>query len=141
MDSSTQKDKYAKAVCYFLAELLRTRKITLTRSAEIAQKVVDHINLIDSEADFLRLIKEMTSDFEELFQLTERIQTTIKVDTRKDLEAGVREFVIRMLPQDTKLALEVLLAAIQENTKVDDLCARFPQFKDFLIINHNERPI
>jgi hypothetical protein len=135
------KDEYAKAVCYFLAELLRTRKITLTRSAEIAQKVVDHINLIDSEEDFLRLIKEMTSDFEELFQLTERIHMNIKVDTRKDLDGQVREFVIRTLPQDTKLALDVLLSAIQQDAKVDDLCVKFPQFKEFLTTNHNERRI
>ena len=127
-----KKEEYAKSVCLFLAELLRTRKITLARAAEIAQKVLDHINLIDTEADFLKLIKEMTYDFEELFRLEERVIMHMETGRRQQMEDKVREFVIMVMVTDSSLALSVLQAAINEEAKLEDLCGKFPQFKEFL---------
>lgn len=133
-------DQYAKSVCLFLAELLRTHKISLGRAAEIAQKVVDNINLIDSEHDFLRLIKELSSDFDELFGLQERIQMNIHVTVRKELENKVREFVIFILPQNSNLALAVLQEAIKDNVRTQDLCDKFYEFKEFITQSTNARP-
>ncbi len=48
-DSAKQKEEYAQAVCYFLAELLRNHRVSLPRAAEISEKVVGNINLIDTE--------------------------------------------------------------------------------------------
>ncbi|MEJ0021188.1 MAG: hypothetical protein WDN47_01260 [Candidatus Doudnabacteria bacterium] len=130
--AAEKKNEYAKSVCYFLAEELRIRKISLSRAAEIAQKVVDNINLIDTEQDFLRLIKDLSSDFDELFQLEERIQFGIQISQRKQLEEKVREFVADILPQDTKMALEILQEAIREEIKAEDLRKDFPKFNQFL---------
>jgi len=128
-----QKDQYAKSVCFFLAEEIRVKQMSLPRAAEIAQKVVDNLNLIDSEQDFLRFIKELSKDFEELFQLQERIQMDIHISTRKNLENKVREFVANILPQDTNLALRLLQEAIKDEINTDDLCKKFPEFQQFLL--------
>lgn len=132
MTAINQKNEYAKSVCYFLAEELRTKQISLPRAAEIAQKVVENINLIDTEQDFLLLIKDMTRDFEELFRLEERIQMHVHISARKDLEAKVLEFVENILPQDTNIALQILQEAIKVEINIDDLRKKFPQFSQFL---------
>jgi hypothetical protein len=132
MNTVPQKEQYAKAVCFFLAEQLRVRRIGLDRAAEIAQKVVDNLNLIDTEQDFLRFIKELSKDFDELFQLEERISMSIHISKRKELEGKVREFVVNILPADTATALQILQEAIRDEIKIEDLTMKFPQFRQFL---------
>src|SRR3989338_4150956 len=100
---NSPKDAYAKSVCYFLAEQLRTRRISLTRAAEIAQKMVANIRLIDREEDFLTLIKSLSGDFEELVQLEDRVSMSMHVGKRKELEIKVLEFVVRILPHNSGL--------------------------------------
>lgn len=130
--SADQKEQYARSVCYFLAELLRTHRLSLLRAAEIAQKVVENINLIDSEENFLKLVKELSSDFEELNKLSDRIQMNIHTSQRKILEDAVRGFVITILPSDTNLALAILQEAIKDHIMIEDLCVKFPQFQVFI---------
>ncbi len=130
MDSN--KEAYAQSVCYFLAELLRTHKVALNRAAEISQKVLDNINLIDSEQQFLKFIKELSLDFEELMGLSERINMHIQVDERTNLEAWVRQFVIAVLPADLNQASEVLQEAVKSTCEINSLCGKFPQFKQFI---------
>lgn len=127
-----QKEEYAKEVCLFLAELLRTRKITLQRAAEIAEKVVQNINLIDSEAQFLTLIKDLTAEFTELFYLGERIHMHLGMSQRLLMESQVREFVINFLTRDIALAFNVLQEAVKDSVQTNDLCVKFPPFRQFI---------
>ncbi|MBI2355658.1 MAG: hypothetical protein HYV13_00440 [Candidatus Doudnabacteria bacterium] len=126
------KEQYAKLVCLFLAEQLRVKRISLRRAADIAQKVTENLSLIDSEQDFLRLIKELSNDFEELFTFEERVFFWVHTNERNNLEATVRAFAIETIPQDPKLALDVMLAAINDETRLDDLKQKFPSFAQFL---------
>jgi hypothetical protein len=126
------KNEYAKSICLFLAELLRTRRITLARSSEIAQKVLQNINLIDTEEDFLRLTKELAFEFEELHYFKERLSKNVHVNQRRELEKKVREFAASVMYQDSKLALDVLAAAVSDEARLEDLGARFPQFEQFI---------
>ena len=130
-DAIPKKEEYAKAVCMFLAEMLRTRKVSLSRSAEIAQKVVDNINLIDTEEDFLRLIKELTSDFEELFKLQKIVLLDVERSQRRDMEETVREYVINIMGTDARQALDVLVEAVKAESQLPQLCAKFPKLKEF----------
>lgn len=134
MDSSNQKDEYAKSASYFLAELLRTRKISLKRAAEIGQKLIDHINLIDTEQDFLKLVKELSADFEELNTLEDQVQMSIVISERKSLEHKVLDFVAFILPQDAQSAQAILQEAVKEDVRLEDLCGKFPQFSQFIAI-------
>lgn len=130
----SNKEDYAKMVCLFLAELLRTHKISLNRAAEIAQKVVENINLINNEKDFLGLISELNKDFEELFRLEDRVFFHIAVDERKQMESQVRSFVIQIISDDPKMALDIMMEAIKEESKLETLSVKFPKFNDFLSI-------
>ncbi len=125
------KEQYAKSVCFFLAEQLRTRKVELKRCAEIAQKVVENINLLETEQDFLRLIKEMTSDFEELISLDRRVTFHIQVTDREKLEGDVREFAIHLIGHDPILVTTILSEAMKQGSSLPDLYSKFPQFQEF----------
>ena len=132
MDAKNKKEEYARDVCYFLAELLRTRNITLRRAAEIAQRVVQNINLIDSEEDFLKLIIQMEHDFEELADLEQRVHLGIHFNQRREIEYQVRTFVSEILPSNSEEALQILLEAIKDNINLVDLENKFPDFKRFV---------
>ncbi len=127
-----RKDQYAKSVCQFLAEQLRVRKIGLERAAEIAQKVVDNINLMDTEADFLKFVKILAADADELVHLQERVNMHLHASSRKELENTVREFVEQILPQDNQQAAAILKQSAVENMQLEDLCREFPKFREFI---------
>jgi len=115
-----------------LAELLRNHQVSLPRAAEISEKVVGNINLIDTEKQFLEFIRDLSRDFEELIQFTKRIDMHMQVGEREKLEIQVREFVISSLGTDLQTAFGVLSEAIKDETRQEDLCQKFPQFKQFI---------
>lgn len=126
------KDDYARVVCLFLAEGLRSRKVSLVRSAEIAQKVVENINLVDTEHDFLRLIKELAIDFQELLKLEDRIFLYVKNDERARMEKAVKDFAAAIMASDSKTALAIMQQALDEKTSIEMLKKNFPTFNEFL---------
>jgi hypothetical protein len=136
-DRIKQKDEFAKCICFFLAEQLRTKKITLKRAAEIAEKMLANINLLDTERDFLRLTKELSKDFEELVHLEEQANFRVIEDDRQTNEGLVREFVICTLAEDLKTATAILQDAVSaQGENIETLKAKYPTFKKF--IEHNQ---
>lgn len=127
-----RKEEYAKCVCLFLAEGLRNHKISLKRAADIGQKVIDHLNLVDSEQDFLRLVKDLESDFEELISLEKIVLLNSQKSDREKMEALVREYVIAEMAADPKLSLSLLTAATNDQATLTDLKNKFPQFAGYL---------
>ncbi len=130
------KEDYARVVCMFLAEGLRSRNITLVRGAEIAQKVYDNLNLLDSEQDFLRLIKELSNDFEELLQLEQRVNMYVASDQRAKMEKLVKEFVAAAMVSDSKTALDLIHEATKPDSTIESLKKTFPKFQEYLETNH-----
>ena len=63
---TTLKENMSKAVCLFLAEMLRTRKVKLDRCADIAAEIVNRLESIGSEKQFLDAVKELEFEFQEL---------------------------------------------------------------------------
>jgi len=132
METTTiNKEIYAKSLCMFLAELLQTRKINLSRSADIAQKVLDNLNLVDNEYHFLSLIKSLSDDFEELQPMQYKISFEIEKNERRNLEDIVRAYAVSLLPQDAELAKKVLSEASVENATLEDLEKKFPDITKF----------
>ena len=132
MANQDQKNEYAKSVALFLAELLRTRKISISRASEIAGRVVNNINLIDTEEDFLKLIKELMSDFDELDHLHKLVTEKIQISKRVNLENRVREFASQTIITDLTLAANILSDAVSYNCTLEALCAKYPSFKQFM---------
>lgn len=127
-----RKEEFAKLTCLFLAEQMRIKTISLERASEIAQKVVANLNLLDTEQDFLKFIKELTSDFEELVHLEQRVFMHAEVNERRQMENQVKDFVISVLTHDANLALNIMEAAIKDGTKLEHLSQSFPEFKNYM---------
>lgn len=140
-EAARKKQDYARAVCVFLADGLRSKRVPLQHAAEIAQKVVENINLIDTEKDFLNFIKNLSKDFEELVKLEDRIFMHMKIDERKVMEAKVREFVVTVLQSDLSQAVEILDAAVKSGSKIDELQQKFPKFRQFLENTGNDKSV
>ncbi|MGE5392841.1 MAG: hypothetical protein ACM3NH_03810 [Candidatus Saccharibacteria bacterium] len=131
-ESVQKKQEYARAVCVFLADGLRSKRIPLQHAAEIAEKVVENINLIDSEEDFLKFIKNLSKDFEEMVRLEDRVYLNMKIDKRKTLEAKVRGFVVMLLQSDLRQSVEILDEAVKGEADIDALGTKFPKFRQYL---------
>lgn len=125
------KEEFAKMVCLFLAEELRSKRIGLERAAEISQKVLDNINLVTSEAEFLSLAKELATDFEELVKLEDRMLRGRRIDERRRLEKEVAEFVAKNLGQNPSDSIKLMQTASAEEVTIQDLILKFPEFKKF----------
>lgn len=134
MAELTQKDEYAKMVCLFLAEGLRTRRVSLKNAADIAGKVLVHLNLLDTEADFLKLVKELAKDFDELLLLERKLVNQQVRSEKKKLEAQVKEFAIKKLTTDPSAALAILEDAAEGDVTAESLAVKYPEFKTY----HND---
>ncbi|OGE74150.1 MAG: hypothetical protein A3I07_01785 [Candidatus Doudnabacteria bacterium RIFCSPLOWO2_02_FULL_42_9] len=133
--NDNNKNEFAKHVALFLAELIRSRRIDLQRAADIAQKVVQNINLIDSESQFLEFVKELHRDFDELHALVDIVHMHVHMSARKDLENKVSMYVASIMPSDMGLAVKILEEAIVDGVTEEALCQKFPGFKEYVEIN------
>lgn len=135
------QEPFAQAVCYFLAEQLRVRRIDLKRAAEISQKVLQNINLVSNEADFLRFIKELSNDFEELQTLEKIVFMNMRAGSRKQMDNAIKEFVVATIVYDLPLATQVLSEAIKVEARAEDLLSKYPQLGKYLRKEPNEHTI
>jgi hypothetical protein len=133
----TTSDHYAKMVCLFLAEGLRSRRITLPRASEIAEKVLAHINLIDTESAFLSLIKELSHDFEEIRPLHGKVLEEQQSTDRRKVERLVEQYAVQLLPTDPKQAMAILDIASKQAISLNLLSVQFPDFKRFYDQHHD----
>ncbi len=122
------KEQYAKMVCLFLAEGLRTRRIAIKRAHEIAEKVLVHINLLDAESDFLALIRELAHDFEELETLEGKLLKQQALSKRRELELKVTEYATTILSSDPQQAFAILEDAASDQATLDSLRGKYPDF-------------
>jgi len=134
MDMS-HNDKYARTLVMFLAEGLRTRTFTANRAAEIAEKVLANINLVDTEEHFLLLVKELSHDFEELGPFGDSLEKDLATSSTRGLEESIRQYAVQALHSDPKEAMEILKAAAEPGLSKASIYEAFPKFKQ-----HHEQP-
>lgn len=128
------KEQFAKSVCLFLAEMLRTRKVTLHRGAEIARAMVLKLDEIETEEDFLRLTRELEYEFQELVALSHDLVFHQEVSRRQQMEQLVRAFVIHDLPGNPRQAVLIMEKALEPACSLEELATLFPDFAEFVAI-------
>lgn len=132
IDQAELKEKLSKAVCLFLAEMLRTRSMSLERSAEIAAGIVEQLDEIQNEMHFLEVVREMEYEFQELKQLERDLVFYNQVGERERMEEVVRQYAINYLPDNPEAAVEIMEKALLSGTTLDDLIHEFPEFEKFV---------
>lgn len=126
------KEDFARITCFYLADLLRMGKIKKEEASKIAAQIVSHINLVDTLENFLKLIKELSKDFESLLGLEERVATEITKEKNQHLQTVVEDFIKDIISKDTKLAANILQEAGRPTASVEGLKIQFPQFNEYL---------
>jgi hypothetical protein len=129
--SLTPQEHYGRMVCLFLAEGLRTRHISVKRAADIAEKVLAHFNLLDSETAFMSFVKELSLEFQELGKLQSKIVKDSHHANRRGWEKAVQEYATGILHSDSRHALDILESASHPDAKLEDILKKFPRFKQF----------
>lgn len=119
-------------MCLFLAEMLRTRRVSLRRGADIAAAIVVKLDQIQSEAEFLQLVKQLEYEFQELQHLEQDLTFYHKVSQREKLEKLVREFAIQNLPDDPHRAVALMEEALLPGVELSELTKNFPDFGEFV---------
>lgn len=136
MSSNTTEEKrelFAKQVCLFAAEHLRDSRLTLSQIRVIISSVTQNINLVDTEEDALKLIKELSKDYHSLVKLEKIIFLSLEQSKRERLRTLVIEYVSKLLIKDPKAAAEITEEAVKDNIDIDQLQTKFPEFKKFIL--------
>ncbi|OGE91132.1 MAG: hypothetical protein A3G07_00665 [Candidatus Doudnabacteria bacterium RIFCSPLOWO2_12_FULL_47_12] len=128
---TTLKENMSKAVCLFLAEMLRTRKVKLDRCADIAAEIVNRLESIGSEKQFLDAVKELEFEFQELKTLKNDLLQVTSMSSRQQMEQIVREYAIQILPHDPKQSILLLEEALKSESTLISLSKRFSDFAKF----------
>jgi hypothetical protein len=120
-------------VSLFLSEIIRSRKITIPRAAEISSQVLKAMEqLRDDETEMLRLLDQLEKDFQEVAALKQ----TLRVG-KGDLDVRVYDEEIREysaeLFKTNMVASAAFLRDAARSDSIDKVCAVYPDFCNFLI--------
>lgn len=127
----SEQNQYGRMFCMFLAEGLRSRRISLKRSADIAEHFLKHANLLHNELDFLALVRELTKDFEELLIFENQMVKNRERADKRSLDSLVKDFVVSTLPKNPELSLGILQDAASGTFDLERLKAKYPDFSKF----------
>lgn len=129
------REALSRCVCLFLAEMLRTRKVSLSRAADIAAVTLMEFDKIFSEAEFLEAIRRLEFEFQEIKYLEQDVLLFSQISERERMEHLVKEFVIKKLPTDPKLPLDIMQQALVSGSTLESLSRRFSDFALFVSEN------
>jgi hypothetical protein len=119
-------------VALFLSEIIRSRRVSLRRGAEIAQSVVDRLSFIHSEEEALMMITDIEKEFEEVVILKQALQFGFEKNDTKVFENEIKDFASKIFLSDMAESAEFLHYASKEKITIQELCLRYPAFCVFL---------
>jgi len=127
------QDTFVQWVAYFLAEILRSRRTSLRRAAEISQMVVENLSLFSSESAALSWVKEIEKDFEELADLKQILRFNNNISSIVIYEKEIKEYASRLLETDMMRSADFLKDASADLATIQQLCVKYPDFCDYLL--------
>lgn len=125
------REKFAMAVCEFLSEMLRTRRVSLTRGTEIAAALLPRLEQIRTEEEFHRAVRELEFEFQEMRQLGDELQLHSKISERKEMEKLVRDYAAEELPLNPGVAVKIMQDALLPGMTPDWLLRKYPELNSY----------
>ena len=122
-----------KLISLFLAETLRSRRISLTRAAEISSRVAEDLPKISSEDQALAMLTEIEKDFQEIDTLKKALHFGYKQSDAKAYEEEIKAYAAKAFEKDIALSNAFLQDANQPHMSISQLCIKYPDFCSFLI--------
>ena len=133
MAESSQNNNFVKLVAYFLAEIVRSRRASISRAAEISEEVVKNLSQFSSEAAALNWVQEISREFEELGDLKQALKFNYHPSDIGVYQDEVKDFASRLLERDMRRSSEFLNDASAKQNTIQQLCIKYPDFCNFLL--------
>jgi len=122
-----------EVVVLFLSEILRSRRTTIARAADISSLVLEALSNVSSETEVLNLLEEIEKDFEEVTVLKQALHFGYRETDIKVYEKEIREFAAELFSNDMVASAEFLQNAAQDGETIQQLCLQHPDFCKFLM--------
>lgn len=119
-------------VSLFLSEIIRSRKTSIPRAAEISDHVLKAMErLRNDETEMLRLLDDLEKDFQEVAGLKKTLHFGRRQDDIRAYEREIREYAANLFKKDMICSAAFLRDAAQSRS-IRDLCQEYPDFYEFL---------
>ncbi len=119
-------------VALFLAETIRSRRTSLSRAAEISQRVLDNLPLLKSEDQTLSILTDIEKDFQEVSALKQALHFGYQTSDIKVYEPEIKDYAARIFTTDMHKSAAFLKDASEPGATIQRLCVLYPDFCQFL---------
>ena len=126
-----------KLVAMFLAEVIRSRRTSLSRAAEISDRVIQLLPQMKTESQALSLLTDVEKDFEEMVVLKQALHFGYRDTDIQVYEQDIKEYAARIFTQDMALSVAFLQEASKPDMDIQKLCFKYPDFCQYLVNDPN----
>jgi len=120
-------------IALFLAEVIRTRRTSLRRAAEISHLVVSRLPQINSEDQMLLMLTDIEKEFEEVSALKQVLHFGYGPSDIKVYEREIKEYASKIFIKDIHTSNTFLQDAAQPGMNIQQLCLKYPDFCQYLL--------
>ncbi len=117
----------------FLSEIIRSRRTSIRRAAEISSRVLYAIQTLKNEDEVLGFLADIEKEFEEFTVLKMALHFGYDPSDIVVYEQQVREFAAELFKQDMVMSSEFLQTAARPGATVQELCVKYPAFCSYLL--------
>jgi hypothetical protein len=132
MQSQSTTQPFNNLVALFLAEALRSRRMSLSRAAEVSRRVVSSMGSVNSEEQTLQLLTNIERDFEEVASLKQALHFGYRPYDIKVYESEIRDYASKTFAQDMNMSNAFLQDAARPGTNIQEMCVKYPDFCRYL---------
>jgi hypothetical protein len=132
MQAQAANQTFYNLVALFLAEAIRSRRMSLARAAEISHRVVSRINMLNSEGQALELLTTIEREFEEVTSLKQALHFGYHPSDVKIYETEIRDYASKIFTRDINLSNAFLQDAAKTGASIQQLCLKYPEFCQYL---------
>ncbi len=119
---------YSRLAAVFLSEIIRSRRISLARAAEISEAVNSAMQNMKSEEELLSYLTGIEKDFEEVRGLKEVLNFGLRQPETKIYEREIKEYAAELFKNDMVASSIFLQDAAKSSMTMQELCLRYPEF-------------
>lgn len=125
-------------ISLFLCELLRSRKISLSRAAEVAYGVIEKLSEITNESEALSFLGSLEKDYEEVLALKQALHFGYKEEDVHVYEKEIREYAASLFDSNMVVSSSFLHDAADPRATIQTLCLKYPDFCTYLIASSDK---
>ncbi len=132
--------QFKQLVAMFLAEVIRSRRTSLARAAEISDRVIQLLPQMKSESETLALLTDVEKDFEEMVVLKQALHFGYQETDIQVYEHDIKEYAAQVFGKDMSLSVAFLQDAARPGMDIQRLCVKYPDFCQYLVSDPNNAP-